>query len=83
MAEVASEELQDDTRGVLRRVAAGEEVIITVDGRRVAIVRPCGPRPRWVEREEFVRRVLGRQADAGLTADLHALAPDTTDDLHE
>jgi prevent-host-death family protein len=83
MAEVASRELRNDTRGVLRRVEAGEEVIITVDGRPVAIVRPLEPRPRWVGREEFSRRVLGRQADAALTAELRALAPDTTDDLRE
>ncbi len=83
MAEVASEELQNDTRGVLRRVEAGEEVIITVDRRPVAIFRPLEPRPRWVGRPEFTRRVLGRQADTALTAELWALAPGTTDDLHE
>ena len=53
----------------------------TVDGRRVAVLRPIGSRPRWVSRGEFVHRFSGRQADAALAEDLRELAPDTTDDL--
>jgi prevent-host-death family protein len=81
IAEVASRELRNDTRGLLRRVEAGEDVVITVDGRRVAVLRPIGSRPRWVSRGEFVLRFSGRQADPALAADLRDLAPDTTDDL--
>ena len=36
MSMVASRELRNDTAGVLRRVQAGEEVTITVNGRPVA-----------------------------------------------
>ena len=79
MGEVASRDLRNDTRGVLRRVEAGEDVTITVDGRPVAVLRPLATRPRWVPRAQFLERL--RQADAGLTADLRSLAPDTTDDL--
>lgn len=79
MAEVASRELRNDTRGVLRRVEAGEDVTITVDGRPVAVLRPIGTRQRWVPKAEFVARL--RQADPALAADLRELAPDTTDDL--
>jgi hypothetical protein len=32
-------------------------------------------------RERFIRDVLAHQADPGLRADLHGLAPDTTDDV--
>jgi prevent-host-death family protein len=81
MAEVASRELRNDTRGLLRRVEAGEDVVITVDGRPVAVLRPIGHRRRWLSRSEFVHRISGRQADPGLAEDLHKLAPDTTDDL--
>jgi len=81
MAEVASRELRNDTRGLLRRVEAGEDVVITVDGRRVAVLRPISSRPRWLSRGEFVHRFSGRQADAALAEDLRELAPDTTDDL--
>ncbi len=81
MAEVASRALRNDTRGLLRRVEAGEDIVITVDGRQVAVLRPIGHRPRWLSRNDFVHRFSGRQADPGLTKDLLELAPDTTDDL--
>jgi prevent-host-death family protein len=81
MTEVASRELRNNTRGLLDGVEAGEEVVITVDGRRVATLQPVGARPQWMPRSEFVRRVLSHQADPGLADDLRALAPDTTDDL--
>jgi prevent-host-death family protein len=81
MVEVASRELRNDTRGVLRRVEAGEDVVITVDGRPVAVLRPVGSLPRWISRHDFVHRFLGRQADAAMAKDLAELAPDTTDHL--
>jgi prevent-host-death family protein len=81
MAEVASRELRNDTRGVLRRVEGGEDVVITVDGRPVAVLQPVGARPRWLARERFVADFLGKQADPGLRQELRDLAPDTTDDL--
>jgi hypothetical protein len=40
---------------------------------------PAG-RPRWVERDAFVRILAAAQADPGLHEELRALAPDTTDD---
>jgi prevent-host-death family protein len=81
MTEVASRELRNDTRGLLRRVAAGEDIVITVDGLPVAALRPLSQRPRWVTGSDFARRLARRQADPGLLAELRALAPDTTDDL--
>jgi prevent-host-death family protein len=81
MADVASRELRNHTRSLLDRVAAGETVRITVDGRPVAALQPLNDRPRWMPREEFVRRVLAQRADPGLARDLAELVPDTTDDL--
>ena len=81
MTNVASRELRNNTRGLLDRVAAGEEVTITVDGRPMAVLRPVGRRPRWIGRDEFIQRILVRQADPALVTDLGELAPDTTDDL--
>lgn len=81
MTEVASRELRNRTRVLLDRVAAGEHITITVDGRPVAMLVPAEPRPRWMTREVFIARVLGHQADAGLAADLAELAPDSTADL--
>lgn len=81
MAEVASRDLRNDTRSVLRRVEAGEDVTITVDGRPVAVLRPLARRPQWIGRDEFLRLLEGSQADPGLRDELRSLAPDTTDDL--
>ncbi|MGH8993006.1 MAG: type II toxin-antitoxin system Phd/YefM family antitoxin [Acidimicrobiia bacterium] len=81
MGEVASRELRNDTRGLLRRVEAGEDVVITVDGRPVAVLRPVGSRPRWMSRDEFTRRLQAHQADSDLGGELRALVPETTDDL--
>jgi prevent-host-death family protein len=81
MGEVASRELRNDTRGLLRRVEAGEHVVITVDGLPVAVLAPLTGRPRWMSKPEFVRRLVGHQADAALAGELRHLAPDDTDDL--
>ena len=81
MAEVASRDLRNNTRGLLNRVEAGEAITITVDGRPVAVLQPVGRRPRWLARQEVIRRVLPHQADPGLAGELAELAPDTTDDI--
>ena len=81
MPEVASRELRNDTRGLLRRVAEGEDVVITVDGQPVAALRRLNQRPRWIPGSDLARRLARRQADPGLRHELRSLAPDTTDDL--
>ena len=78
---MASRELRNHTRDLLRRVEASENVVITVDGRPVAVLRPVGARPRWIARADFVHRFSGRQANPALTKELRMLSPDTTDDL--
>ena len=80
MAEVASRELRNDTRGLLRRVEAGEDIVITVDGRPVAVLQPVRGRRRWISSGEFVQRFSARQADPALADDLRELAPDYTGD---
>ncbi|MBA2730291.1 MAG: type II toxin-antitoxin system prevent-host-death family antitoxin [Euzebyaceae bacterium] len=81
MTLVASRELRNNTRKLLRRVEAGENVVITVDGRPVAALRPLVERPRWLSRSEFIRRFRDSQADPGLARELTQLVPGTTDDL--
>lgn len=82
MSEVASRELRNDTAGVLRRVQAGEEVTVTVNGKPVAQLVPLQRTSRRpIPRAEFVRRLRTSQADPGLREDLRRLAGDTTDDL--
>ena len=82
MSEVPSRELRNDAAGLLRRVADGEQLVITVKGRPVASLVPLPrSRRRWLGREELARRLRVTQADPGLRQDLARLANDTTDDL--
>lgn len=82
MTLVASRELRNDMAGVLRRVQAGEDVVITVNGRpvaRLSAVRET--RRRWLSRDELARRLRAAPADPGLRTDLARLAGERTDDL--
>jgi prevent-host-death family protein len=82
MAVVASRELRNDTAGLLRRVQAGEDVVITVNGQPVAQLTALRvTRRRWLPRAELEARLHHAQADPGLRDDLARLAGDTTDDL--
>ena len=81
MSTVASRELRNETRALLDRVARGEEITITVDGRPVAVLVPPRTRPRWMPRERLLQELGRNQADAGLRDELAELAPDLTDDL--
>jgi prevent-host-death family protein len=81
-AEIASRELRNSTADVLRRVEAGDEIVITTRGKPVAALVPLSPESRrWLPRAELVRRLRVAQADPGLRADLARLAGETTDDL--
>jgi prevent-host-death family protein len=79
---VASRELRNNTADLLRRVDAGERIVITKRGDPVASLVPFEqPRRRWLPRAELVRRLAAQQADPGLRDDLDRLAGETTDDL--
>lgn len=82
MSTVATRDLRNNTADVLHRVQAGEEIVITVNGKPVAQLIPLSPSTRrWLPRAELSRRLATSQADAGLRADLARLAGETTDDL--
>ena len=81
MSDVAVRDLRNHTRQILDRVRSGEAIVITVDGRPTAELRPLSFRPRFTDRQTFVARVIKHQADHGLGHDLAELAPDSTDDL--
>ena len=81
MVEVATRELRNDTAGVLRRVGAGESLVITVRGKAVADLVPHRPNePRWMPREELVELLKTHSADPGLRDDLNRIAGETTDE---
>jgi prevent-host-death family protein len=80
--EVASRELRNNMAGLLRRVQAGEQVVVTTRGKPVASLVPFEPaRRRWLPRGELVRRLDLARADPGLRGDLNRLVGETTDEL--
>jgi len=82
MEMVASRELRNDTRGVLRKVEEGGEVTITVDGRPAAVLRPVAAANRWMASSTFVRLFVDDPADRELLGDINELTgAETTDDL--
>lgn len=80
--EVPSRELRNNTAGLLRRVRAGEQIVVTVRGRPVASLVPFERGRRgWIARAELLRRLAHVQSDPGLREDLDRLAGETTDEL--
>lgn len=84
MTTVASRDLRNHTADVLRQVADGTPVTVTVNGAPVAEIQPIrSARPQFFGRADLVDLLGHHQADPGLTAHLDALAGDTTDDLDQ
>lgn len=80
--EVASRELRNDTAGLLRRVEAGEKIVITRRGKPVADLVPHRRvASRWFTPDEVVEVIEKNAADPGLKDDLERLVGETTDDL--
>ena len=73
-------ELSHDTMRVLERVASGEEVVITVEGRPVALLTKVAEKPRWVSRDELFSWLATGAADSRLRRDLEDLVPEMVDD---
>jgi prevent-host-death family protein len=79
---VASRELRNGTGALLKRVQAGEEVVITVNGRPVAQLVPIREtRRRWLPRAELIERLRTTRAHPGAWDDLDWISAGTTDDL--
>lgn len=82
IVEVATRELRNDTAKLLRRVEAGETVVITIRGKPVAdLVSHRADAPRWLSPDEVMAIAESHSADSELRADLDRLAGDTTEDL--
>jgi len=80
--EVASRELRNDTAGLLRRVEAGERIVITRRGKPVADLVPHRRAvSRWFTPDEVVEVIEQSAADPGLKDDLERLVGETTDEL--
>lgn len=81
IVEVATRELRNKTADLLRRVEAGESMVITVRGKPVADLVPHqSDGPRWMPVDELVELLKTHSADPGLRDDLKRIAGETTDE---
>ena len=82
MTTIAARDLRNHTAEVLRQVAAGTPVTVTVNGKPVAELRPHrSARQSSISRLDLTDIVLRHSADPGLRADLAQLAGDSTEEL--
>lgn len=82
MTTVASRDLRNHTADVLRQVAEGSDVTVTVNGRPVALItRPASERPTTMTFAQLVRLRERALSDARLRADLAWISDDTTVEL--
>ena len=82
MSTVASRDLRNHTAEVLRQVADGARVTVTVNGTPVAEIIPIPAlRRASMSKRDLIVLLANHQADPGLSNDLAALAGETTDDL--
>lgn len=82
MTTVASRDLRNHTADVLRTVAEGSRVTVTVNGRAVAEISPVAPgRPTSLSRAQLIELLTLNQADPGMRADLAALGDADTDEV--
>jgi prevent-host-death family protein len=68
MRTIPQRELRNNSAAVLREAEEGEEFVITVDGRPVAVLGPYRKR-QWVRRES-VRQMLATPTDAAFLGDI-------------
>jgi prevent-host-death family protein len=80
-AGIASRDLRNDVSAVLRRVEAGESLLVNVSGRPVARLTPLAARPQTMPTPVLLDLVRQGAADPGLTHDLATILTDTTDDV--
>ncbi len=84
MTTIPSRDLRNHTADVLRQVAGGTTVTVTVNGRPVAEIGPTrSERAQFLTRSQLTDLLTHRRADLGLAEYLAVLAADTTDDLDQ
>jgi prevent-host-death family protein len=64
MPTISSQDLRDHTADVLRQVADGVRMTITVDSRPVAELGPLDTARRFLPKQELIDRLARLQADA-------------------
>jgi len=79
--EIPQRELRNEITEVLRQVAAGQRLRVTVRGRPVADLVPVSEDRRFVSRSEFERIIVDDPLDPGFVEDVHAALGSTVDEL--
>jgi prevent-host-death family protein len=79
--EIPQRELRNDIAEVLRQVASGRSVRITVRGRPVADLVPISEGRPYVSRSEFESILIEDPLDAEFVDEVHAVLASTVDDL--
>ncbi len=79
--DIASRDLRNDVSAVLRRVQAGESMIVNVSGRPVARLTPLSTKPRSMPTSVMLTLLSKGAADPALRDDLADILQDTTDDV--
>jgi prevent-host-death family protein len=79
--EIPQRELRNDIGRVLREVAAGSRVRVTVRGRPVAELIPAGDRSAFVPRSALESILEHAPLDVGFGADVESVAGATIDEL--
>lgn len=82
MSTIASRDLRNHTASVLKQVAEGTDVTITVHGEPVAVItRPRHVRRNGVPKHELVAMLVEQSPDSSLAEDLAWITGGTTDEL--
>lgn len=81
MREIPQRELRTNLSAVLREVAVGGSVRVTVRGKAVAELVPVTARKRGLSPQELARIVTDAPLDPGFAADLDAAAGARIDEL--
>lgn len=79
--DIPQRELRNRVSAVLREVAAGARLRVTVDGRPVADLVPIQERKRFVAWGEVDRILREAPLDANFVADVMSVVPETIDEL--
>lgn len=72
MRTIAQRELRNQSGQILREAESGEQFLITVEGRPVALLSPC-PKRQWVPREEVLKLLRANKLDPDFFADIAEL----------
>lgn len=82
MTTIASRDLRNHTAAVLKQVAEGADVTITVHGEPVAVItRPQHVRRMAIPKHELLDLLAHQSSDPTLAEDLLWITEGTTDDL--